>query len=214
MPEGLRARVAADLAPVRPLPPPLARALWMLPVAAVLLVAAPLVFEWRPQAARLGWAGTWGLSMLQGAVAIAVVWAALTDAVPGRGWTRGAAAAILALPVGLVIAITGWSWIESPVALARGWWLIGGLCFTGSAVSALPAAALASVLAVRAYPTHPVRTGAMLGLGAGLMADAGWRLFCHYSEPAHVLTAHLGGVLAAVAAGVVLTRVLHGGAPR
>jgi hypothetical protein len=28
------------------------------------------------------------------------------------------------------------------------------------------------------------------------MADAGWRIFCHFSEPAHVLSAHLAAVLA------------------
>lgn len=48
------------------------------------------------------------------------------------------------------------------------------------------------VLAARAYPTRPVVAGALLGLGAGLMANAGWRLFCHFSEPAHVLSAHVG----------------------
>jgi hypothetical protein len=27
------------------------------------------------------------------------------------------------------------------------------------------------------------------------MADAGWRIFCHFSEPAHVLSAHLAAVI-------------------
>jgi hypothetical protein len=36
------------------------------------------------------------------------------------------------------------------------------------------------------------------------MADAGWRLFCHFSEPSHVLSAHLGGVVIAALAGAVL----------
>jgi len=48
------------------------------------------------------------------------------------------------------------------------------------------------VLAARAYPTRPVVAGALLGVGAGLMANAGWRLFRHFSEPAHVLSAHVG----------------------
>lgn len=47
--------------------------------------------------------------------------------------------------------------------------------------------------------------GAVLGLGAGLMADAGWRLFCHFSEPGHVLPAHLGGVVLAMVAGILLS---------
>ena len=43
--------------------------------------------------------------------------------------------------------------------------------------------------------------GCYLGVGAGVMADAGWRMFCHFSEPAHVLSAHLGGVAVAAIAG-------------
>jgi hypothetical protein len=75
-------------------------------------------------------------------------------------------------------------------------------------VSALPAVALASILAARAYPLRPAVAGALLGLGAGLMADAGWRLFCHFSEPAHVLSAHLGGVLLSMCLGAVMAKRL------
>ena len=48
---------------------------------------------------------------------------------------------------------------------------------------------------------RPLIMGVLFGLGAGLMADAGWRIFCHFSEPAHVLSAHLGGVLVSAMAG-------------
>lgn len=68
------------------------------------------------------------------------------------------------------------------------------MCAIGSATSALPVVVLGSILVVRAFPLRPARTGALAGLGAGLLADAGWRLFCHFSEPAHVIVAHLGGV--------------------
>jgi hypothetical protein len=44
----------------------------------------------------------------------------------------------------------------------------------------------------------------LLGVGAGLMADAGWRLFCHFSEPAHVIAAHLGGAAVTALAGAAL----------
>ena len=56
---------------------------------------------------------------------------------------------------------------------------------------------------------RPATTGAMLGAGAGLMADAGWRMFCHFTEPSHVLSAHLGGVFASVVIGVLLTVTLR-----
>jgi hypothetical protein len=50
-----------------------------------------------------------------------------------------------------------------------------------------------------------VIAGALLGLGAGLIADAGWRIFCHFSEPAHVLSAHLAAIVMSTAIGSLLT---------
>jgi hypothetical protein len=82
------------------------------------------------------------------------------------------------------------------------------MCLGGSLATAMPAIALAGVLAARAYPTRPALAGALLGLGAGLMADAGWRLFCHFSEPDHVLPAHLGAIVAAALAGSALVAVI------
>ena len=63
---------------------------------------------------------------------------------------------------------------------------------------------MASVLAARAYPTRPALAGALIGLGAGLMADAGWRIFCHFSEPAHVLSAHLAAVVMSAVIGALV----------
>jgi hypothetical protein len=65
--------------------------------------------------------------------------------------------------------------------------------------------ALGSVLAARAYPTRPALAGALIGLGAGLIADAGWRIFCHFSEPAHVLSAHLAAVVISAVIGAVVS---------
>ena len=38
--------------------------------------------------------------------------------------------------------------------------------------------------------------GSALSVHAGLGADAGWRLFCHFSEPAHVFPTHTAAVIA------------------
>ncbi len=208
LPAGLRARLSADYAPVRTLPSPMARALWVAPLGVLTLVAASWAFDLRLDAPRLGWSGTWGVSGAQVLIGLALVAAALREAVPGRGWGRGAATAWMLLPIATVVLVTLKIWGMSPISLRGSWWFVSGLCFTGSVVSALPAVALSSILAVRAYPTRPWLTGALLGFGAGLMADAGWRLFCHFSEPAHVLAAHLGGVVLSAAIGaVVATRL-------
>jgi len=202
-PAELRARLAADYHPVRALRSPWLRVLAILPLALIALVAAPLAFEVRPDGANLGWLGVWGLSIAQSAIGLFVVGAALRESIPGRDWSRGAIALWLAIPIAVIVAVTLTSWQASPVLLRGGWWVVAGVCFAGSAATALPLVAFASILAARAYPTRPAVAGALLGLGAGLMADAGWRIFCHFSEPSHVLSAHLAAVVMSTIVGTL-----------
>ena len=202
LPADLRARLAADFAPVRALPSPWMRTLGVLPLAIVALIAAPVAFDVRP-GANLGWLGVWGLSIAQSLIGILVVGAALRESIPGRGWSPAAVALWLAVPVVAIVAITILSWEVSPVFLRTQWWLVGGICFAGSAATALPVVALAGILASRAYPTRPLIAGSLIGLGAGMMADAGWRIFCHFSEPSHVLSAHLAAVVVSTMIGAL-----------
>jgi hypothetical protein len=146
----------------------------------------------------------WGLSLVQCAIGFAVVGAALRESIPGRGWSVRAIAVWLLLPMVAVVAVTLTSWEASQVLLSREWWLVGGICFSGSAATALPVVVLAGILAARAYPTRPAVAGALLGSGAGLIADAGWRLFCHFTEPSHVLSAHLAAVVMSAIIGALL----------
>ena len=203
VPAALRAAIAADLAPVHPLARPLARTLWMTPLALLLLFAAPVAFEFR-RFDSLGWVWFWGASAVQLAAGLALVAAALREAVPGRAWSRSALVALAIAPLALLVTITLGSWSRSPVVLARQWWIVGAICLFASATTALPAVALGCVMVRRAFPTRPAIAGALAGLGAGLMADAGWRLFCHFSEPGHVL-GHAGGVLLATVIGSAIT---------
>lgn len=203
-PGALRAIVAADLARVRPLASPLVRGMGLLPLAALLLVAAPLTFDVRFDLARLGWSLGWAASWAQSLAGLALVVAALREAIPGRTWSRAGLAGWIVLTGGMLTAVTLAAYVVSPVPL-RSPWIVGALCLAGSVVSALPAVALGSVLVARAWPVRPAIAGLLLGLGAGVMSDAGWRLFCHFSAPTHVLVAHAGGVAAAGAIGAWLT---------
>ena len=201
----LRARIAVDYTAVHPLPRPSVRALAVAPFALLALLAAPTYFNVRGDAAALGWLLTWGASLIQVAVGFTLIAAALRESVPGRSWTPAQLASWIAAPLLMVVALTFASAALSRIPLAtNAWWEVSVVCFTGSAAVALPIVALAHILAVRAYPTRPVATGMLSGLGAGVMADAGWRIFCHFGEPAHVLSAHLGGVVIAAAAGATL----------
>jgi hypothetical protein len=204
VPAELRARIAAEYQPVRTLRSPFARAMLVLPLAIVALFAASTVFNVRPDATRLGWIGVWGFSVLQSVLGLLVVAAALRESVPGRGWSRAAIALWLLVPLAVIVAVTLVSWQVSPVVLRRQWWLVAVACFAGSAATALPVVAVAAILAARAYPIRPALAGALLGLGSGLMADAGWRIFCHFTEPSHVLSAHLAAVLVSTAIGSIV----------
>jgi hypothetical protein len=208
-PAELRARIAVDYRAVRPLPSPLLRALAVTPFASLALLAAPAYFDVRADATALGWFFTWGASLLQVTAGFTLIAAALRESVPGRSWTPAQLALWIIAPLLLVVVVTFASAAVSALPLGRGWWRVGLVCLGGSAAMALPIVALANVLAVRAYPTRPAVAGLLAGLGAGLMADAGWRIFCHYGEPAHVLSAHLGGVMLAAAAGAVLALTLR-----
>lgn len=204
LPIDLRDRIEADYTAVRPLLPPFVRAFWVAPFAMLAFVAAPLFFNVRSDADRLGGTMLWGASLLQAVLGFMVIIAALGESVPGRAWSPVALALWIVSPFMLVVAVTISSWQASQIPLERGWWVVGLVCVSGSAATALPIVALANVLAARAYPTRPAIAGLLLGIGAGLIADAGWRLFCHFSEPAHVLSAHLGGVVIAALAGSAL----------
>jgi hypothetical protein len=181
--------------------------MWCVPFALLALVAAPLFYDVRRDAAALGWLA-WTASLAQATAGFLVIAAALRESVPGRSWGGLSIAAWLAAPAAMAIALTLASWQASPIAVRNGWWFVFAVCMASSAATALPVVAMTAVLAARAYPTRPALTGALAGLGAGLIADAGWRMFCHFSEPAHVLSAHLGGIAISVIAGMLLSKYL------
>ena len=60
---------------------------------------------------------------------------------------------------------------------------VWGICLPGTIVSATLVLAVAGWLAARAFPLRPRLAGALYGVGDGLIADSGWRLFCHFSHP-------------------------------
>jgi hypothetical protein len=203
VPAAVEAAIKSDLHPIRPLSSPARRALRLAPLVALTLIAASSVFALRGDAPTLGWVLTWGASMSQAAFALAVIALALQDAVPGRTVTGSAALLAAGSVLGFSLVATLRTWELSPSMIVPemvGW--VGRVCFVGTVVSAVPLLAAAAVLTSRALVVRPWSSGALYGLGAGLGADAGWRLFCHYSDPMHVFSTHTGGVLAATLIGV------------
>ncbi len=204
MPDKLREAVSRDLVPVRPLAPPWRRAAVLLPLAMGVAVGVPLVLGLRRDAGALGFWWSWGVSILQLTAGLALVGIALREAVPGSNLTRRQLLATFGIGAVVVAAVTFGTFIVSPRFADRAHrFPFFVYCLRHSALIGAPAVIAAGLLAARALPLRPWVNGAIYGLGGGLMADAGWRLFCDVSAPDHVLAAHGGAVVLLMALGML-----------
>jgi hypothetical protein len=204
-PKDLRDAVQRDLQPTRPLRPPLVRALVLIPIAVAIVLSVPGLRFFRSDLQAIGFVKAWGFSFGQALAGLVIIAAALRESIPGRGLSRRAVtatfAAGLTVPV-VLLAVTASAFNVGPEpgrALDEG---VG--CFRVSAISAIPALIAAAILAARAFPLRPALAGALYGLGCGLIADAGLRLYCEYTVPEHVLFGHGGAILGAIAVGAAV----------
>jgi hypothetical protein len=205
LPPSLRDAVKRDLRPTRPLRSPFVRALVLIPLAVAIVLSVPGLRFFRSDMGAIGFVRAWGFSFGQALAGLVIVAVALRESIPGRGLTRGVIAATVGLGLvipGALLVLTASSFEVGPQpgqALEEG---IG--CFRVSAISAIPALIAAAILAARAFPLRPALAGALYGLGCGLVADAGLRLFCGYTDLAHVLLGHGGAIVGAMAFGAVV----------
>jgi len=208
-PRDLRTLVANDLRPQTPLRTPGRRALALAPIAAATVIGVPMLLFFRSDFATLSFARGWGLSALEALGGVLVVSAALREAIPGRGYSRTSLAwlfiAGLALPF-VVLTLTARGDYTIGAGPGAGWF-DGAYCFRTSAFAAVPALAVAAILVARAFAVRPGVAGALYGLGSGVIADAGLRLFCEFSVPSHFVAAHEGAVVAAMCVGSVVGKV-------
>jgi hypothetical protein len=77
-------------------------------------------------------------------------------------------------------------------------------CFRTSVLAAAPILAASAFLTRRAFALRPVAAGILWGLGCGLIADAGLRLYCEFTSMPHVLLEHFGAVVFAMLAGAII----------
>jgi len=205
IPDALKARVLADLRPVRPLASPWKRALLLLPIGLALLALVPWRYGLRHD---VGAGYVWGLSLLQLAVGFMVVVAALREVVPDRTLSRPAQAVLVAGSLALAIGVTYLTWNASgtlaPPEMRYPYWKG---CLRHTVLNGLPALLVILLLAARGLMWRPALVGGLAGLAAGLFGDAGWRTFCNVSEPAHVLSAHVGGIVVLAVFGALVGRL-------
>ena len=206
----LRRLIGDDLHPVRPLATPWVRTARLLPLALLLLVGAPAVLGLRTDLPQVGVMAGLGLSAAESVAGLLLVAAALREAVPGRALSARTLLGLVCAVAAGVLAITFTIFALSPTRVihAEAVFHVWRICFLDSLASAVPAIVICGLLARRAFPLRPAVTGALYGLGSGLLADAGWRLYCHVSDPAHVLSAHAAALATAGLLGTGLAILL------
>lgn len=201
----LRAEIARDLAPARPLLAPAARALLLAPLALATVVAVPSIYFLRPDLADLGVVRAWGLSFAESLAGLVLVALALRESVPGRALSRRTVALAIAAGLAVPLAIYVISSDRFDVGVQpRAQLYVSYICFRTSFGAAVPALIATAFLIARAYPLRPGVAGVLYGLGCGVIADAGLRMYCEFTMPSHVLGAHGGAVVAAMLMGPAL----------
>jgi hypothetical protein len=206
----LRKDIARDLKPTRPLRRPSTRALALVPIAVAIVVGVPLLHAFRGDMGTIGFLRAWGFSIAQTAAGLTIVTVAFRESIPGRSVSVPVLAATFLAGIVLPGAVLLLTTSHFDVGPSHGGAIPEGLaCFRLSALAALPALVLAGVLAARAFPLRPGAAGGLYGLGSGLTADAGLRLYCDYSTPGHVIFSHIGAVAATAVVGAAVAVVVE-----
>lgn len=196
LPPALRAAVASDLRPVRPLASPARRAVallaWAVLAAALVLVVRGL----RSDAAEVGFLLTWGVVLAEVAAGAGLVALALAEAVPARGPGRGAALLALGGAAALFVALAAVTRrasrgmeVEDPLVS------FGPSCAGLQGLIGLTAFAVAALLVLRAAPLRARLAGLLAGAGTGFLAEGVYHLDCPITHLSHVLVWHGSAIL-------------------
>jgi hypothetical protein len=207
--ENVRTIVERDLRPVRPLWPPSKRALALMPLALAIVVGVPVINYFRPDFDTLGFFRGWGLSLLESCAGLTIVALGLRESVPGRVLRIAAlvAAAVVGLAIPLVVLrATADNFNLGPKSWSE--WRYGMACFRTSVLAATPILAASAFLTRRAFALRPVAAGILWGLGCGLIADAGLRLYCEFTSMPHVMLEHFGAVVASMLLGAIVSSAI------
>lgn len=200
-PEALFSAVERDLKPVRSLASPERRALALLPVGIALLVGLPEFWSWRLHSI-LAPPSSWVLSGLETLLSLVILAAGFREAVPGRQLSSPVLKALMLITCVSFLLVNATT--RSPIGIAPAHWFQWfEECIVTAVTFSVPALVAPAWLVSRALPNRPALTGALCGLGVGLMADAGQRLLCWDGDYLHVLLAHGGAILILVALGAL-----------
>ncbi len=194
--KSLRDDLAADPAPVKPLRPLRALAPWGLLIVLGLLTVLIATVGLREDAASLGPIWLWLPSLIELAMAVWLLAAGLEETTPGRGLNKRMVAVGVGTGILTHCAVTVLTQ-QKGSGLSTGSMAAGKLfsCFGAELLLAIPILVVAALILRRGLTTRPARAGIAVGIGAGVCADALWRLICPYGDFRHVLSAHLTSII-------------------
>lgn len=206
VPAALLSVVRRDLVPVRPLASPARRALALLPIGVLLLAGMPAFWHWQAHVKLAPWT-SWSLSALETGLSLVILAAGLREAVPGRElsaqklWTI-----VISACAGFVLFNLG---AQPPAPMPNHSWMHWVWeCLYMTITFSIPALAAPAWLVARALPNRPALAGALCGLGVGIMADAGLRLFCR-DGGTHLIVAHGGAIVLLVVLGAMCATIVE-----
>jgi hypothetical protein len=195
--EAVRQSVADELRPVRPLPAVWKRWLVVLAVTTVICTAALTMVPFRADMGELPMWLSWGCSLLQLLIGLALVALALREAVPGHAAPLGVLVGVAGGGTALQVIVGLATWMHSTGASldAVDAMALGMGCLKHDSVMALPVLVVTLVLVFRALPMRAPVAGMLGGAGAGIGADAVTHLLCPFSALRHVLVWHTGAIV-------------------
>ncbi|HJO04198.1 MAG TPA: NrsF family protein [Acidobacteriota bacterium] len=193
VPDRLRQVIGDSIEPVTPLRPPWKRLLAVLPLV-LAAMAMPFAYNQLRDTGELGMMLAWVPVAIQVLLAFALLVFALREGIPG--WRASSTKIFASVLTAYVLQI-----VVNLLIFARAPMSSGGTvtmwmtCFRAESLIGLPALVLIAWLVARTLPQRPLVAGFLTGTGAGFAAEASWRMLCPYSDAAHVLMGHTGGIL-------------------
>ena len=204
----LQARLPGDLRPVRPFAPRRRMVIFMVLFVPLTALVLWRVFGWRSDQGALGSPWMWGLSILELAAALWLLVRVVREVTPGRRSSLALLGFGVAGTAVIHVAVILATFAQSQVYPDEGYeWLLGLYCFAFEVAIGIPCVLFALWLGRRGLTSSPRRLGILGGVGAGLAADAIWRLVCPYSALDHAFGSHSAGILALVAFGLFVAAI-------
>jgi len=195
LPDRLRSAIVDDMTPVKPLPSPLKRLMVVAPIIAGVLIM-PMIYNDLRSTGDFGILLSWVPVAVQVLLAFGLLVLALREGVPGWRVSPGLIFGMVLSAYSLQILVNLMMFMRTPTeAGALGGLEMWGSCFRVESLIGIPILVLVAWLVSRALPCRPLLAGFLAGTGAGIAAEASWRMICPNSAPGHVLLGHTGGIL-------------------